>query len=108
RLFHKNMDALLDRVLKMYPPKSQRRGENRHVSRAQSIQRVLVSVKSEKLPVLVYLDVLAHLLIAFQSAKRVIQLVLKHIRQSDKFRASFLHRESILGCAAPATPTPNE
>ena len=59
RLFHENVQPLLDRVGEMHPAKRQRRGEDRDVARLQAIHRLLVGVEADELALLGHVDLFA-------------------------------------------------
>ena len=52
RLFHEDVEALLDGVGEVHPAEGRRRGEDHHVARLQAVHRLLVAVEADELAVL--------------------------------------------------------
>ena len=66
RLFHEDIQALLDRIGEVNPAESRRRGEDGHVARLQAIHRLLVGVEADELAVGRHVDFGADLAFSFR------------------------------------------
>ena len=103
RLFHEDVQALLDGVAEMHPAEGQRRGEDGDVARLQAIHRLLVGVETDELAILGHVDLVGELLLELLVAAA--EAVLEDVGHGDQLDRPLLDRQGVgrrAGAAAAA------
>ena len=106
RLFHEDVDALLDRVFVMHPAERHRRGEDRDATRLQRVDGILVAIEAHELPVLRHIDLCG--MLRLEALQAAFELPLEHIRHRHQLDRRAGHGERVRGSAGAAATAADE
>ena len=106
RLFHEDVEPLLNGVSKMDPAKRQRRGKDRNVAGFQAVHRLLVSVEPDELAVLGHIHQLG--VLPFQSVVTALEPVIEDVGHGHELGRTIFDRQRVIGGATAAATAANQ
>ena len=108
RLFHEDVEPLLDGISEMHPPKRQRRGKDHHVPRLEAVHGVLIRVEADELTLGGNVDLPCEGTVIRKPLVRVLQAVLVSVGHGDELGGGDLElqRNACPGHAVPRPPQP--
>ena len=101
-LLHEDVQPFLDRIAEIDPAERRHGREDRHVTRPQTVHRLLVGVKSDELPVFRHVHPVG-IPLAIEVLDAVVEPILKDVGHGDEFDRAVFDRHRLARSAAAST-----